>query len=90
MVGVQVEQLIWKTIQHYLMLLNNRVPRSLTLQYIPKRNFCHAHQKTYDKNVAGNNICNSKKMEQFKCPLTTDWRGCSTLTDGILHNNENE
>lgn len=73
MVGVQIEQLLWKTISFYFMLLNNHIPRNSTLRYIPKTIFfLHVHQKTGDENVASSTLGKNKKMEQFKCPVATE------------------
>lgn len=62
----------------------------IQLKYIPKRNFCHEHRKTCDKNVTSSTLCKNKKVEQFKCPVTTEWRDGGVFTHGISHRSKNE
>lgn len=52
--------------------------------------FLHVHQKTGDENVASSTLGKNKKMEQFKCPVATEWLDCGVFTHGILYSGKNE
>ena len=79
-VGVQIEQLRWKTIWHQLMLLNNRIARNSTRRYISERKFRHVHRKTCIKDVANSTICKRKQNKPGTLQMPTDHR-----MDGLCH-----